>query len=309
MKLGRKIDATSYFEKAIQLQKRYQRGNVIVNHIQTNGTLLSRDFACFFKREKFLVSISYDAQYNGSLRQRTEETLQGIHNCKAEELSCGILATIHSGNFDKQIEMYQHIKEMHCPMKFNPIFPSGSAKNNAGYLLDIDAYVNSTVEFFKFWCEDETAIPVFPFLQYLRLFLGLPGRNCTYGTCLYKWIDVEPDGSILPCARFSSEYAIGQIQDISSINSLFSAPAYEKIVRQAVKRRLLCRSECHLYPLCNGGCNSAAAAECGLEKHDFQLCTITQALFPRVAEQIEVLKTEPTLKNPIVRNLFQSVQS
>lgn len=296
-----------YFERAIHLQKIHNKGNVITNHIQTNGTLLTPQFACFFKAEGFLVSISYDAQYNNQLRDQTELTLQGIKNCKQEGLSCGVLSTIHSGNFDKQIEMYQHIKAMHCPMKFNPVFPSGAARNNTAYLLNIESYVSETVNFFQFWCSDQTAAPVSPFIQYIRMFLGLPGRNCTYGTCLYKWISVEPDGSILPCVRFSSDYIIDKVQNISSIESLFNAPSYKKIVEQAIQRRLLCRTECQLYPLCNGGCNSAAATECGLTKHDFQLCAITKSIFPKISDQIEALKAQSDVKNPIVRNLLQNV--
>lgn len=295
-----------YFKEAIRLQKKYNQDNVIVNHIQTNGTLLSAEFADFFKKEGFAVSVSYDAQFNGQLRQKTEETLKGIANCKAAKSSCGILSTIHAANYDKQIEMYQHIKEMGCPMKFNPIFPSGAAISNANYLLNLEAYVNETVRFFRYWCEDKTAVPVSSFVQYLRLFLGLPGRNCTYGTCLYKWIDIEPDGSVLPCSRFSPDkYAVGKIQDVGSIEDVFASKEYENIVRQAIQRRLLCREECQLYPLCNGGCNSAAAAECGLDKHDFQLCAITKMLFPRLSEQIELLKARPDVTNPIARDLLK----
>ena len=299
-----------YFQKAIFLQKKHNHGNVIENHIQTNGTLLSKNFVDFFKKEAFAISISYDGQYNGQLRQKTKATLQGISNCKSAHVSCGILSTIHSGNYNHQIEMYQHIKHIGCPMKFNPIFPSGAAIKNTCYLLNVEAYVNETIKFFRYWCEDETAVPVSPFVQYLKLFLGFPGRNCTYGACLYKWIDVDPDGSIFPCSRFAgSEYVIGNIQNINSVETLFSSKEYKSIVFRAVQRRLLCRKECSLYSFCNGGCNSAAAMECELSRHDFQLCTITKLMFPKMIAEIELLKKRFDIKNPVVRNMIDRAAS
>ena len=296
-----------YFRDAISLQKQYNSDNIIKNHIQTNGTLLSEEFADFFKSEGFAVSISYDAQFNEYLRQNTAQTLNGIANCKAANIPCGILSTIHAGNYDKQIEMYHHIKQLGCPMKFNPIFPLGAALDNTGSLLNIKAYVDETVRFFNYWCEDETAVPVSSFVQYIRLFLNLPGRNCVYGACLYKWISIEPDGSVFPCSRFSDQrYSFGRIQDTNSLASLFKTAKYCQIVSDAIQRRLLCRDNCQLYFYCNGGCNSAAAMECGISKCDFQLCSITKLIFPRLFNQVTLLESQVDIKNPIVRQLLNS---
>lgn len=295
-----------YFEKAICLQKKHYHGNIIANHIQTNGTLLSEKFVDFFKKESFAISISYDGQYNELLRQKTEETLQGIGNCKSAHVACGILSVIHSKNYNHQIEMYQHIKQMGYPMKFNPIFPSGAANENKAYLLDIDTYVDETIKFFKYWSEDKTAVPVSTFIQYVNLFCGFSGRNCVYSSCLYKWIDVDPDGSIFPCSRFSDRrYVIGNIQAINSIKAIFISEEYKNIVSNAIERRLLCRKECSLYPLCNGGCNSAAATECGLNRHDFQLCAITKLMLPKMLVQIESLKHQTIIKNPILQHMLE----
>ena len=169
-----------YYKKAIRIQKKYSEGKKIRNTIQTNGILLNEDFLDFFIEEKFDISISFDGPYNYILRQKSEDTLNAIKLIKSKGVNCGILSTIHSGNFDKQIEMYEYIKKLNCPMKFNPIFPSGSALKNKNYLLDIDRYCVETINFFRYWCNDENPVNVsnfihFYFLIYISIELSSAG--------------------------------------------------------------------------------------------------------------------------------------
>ena len=50
-----------FFEKVVALQRKYQRpGQQIENDLQTNGTLLDDDWACFLREHHFLVGLSID---------------------------------------------------------------------------------------------------------------------------------------------------------------------------------------------------------------------------------------------------------
>lgn len=40
----------SFYQKAVDLQKKYARGRIIENNIQTNGTLLTDEWCRFFKK-------------------------------------------------------------------------------------------------------------------------------------------------------------------------------------------------------------------------------------------------------------------
>lgn len=53
-----------FFQRVIQYQKRYGKGKQIYNSIQTNGVLLTAEWAKFLKEHHFLVGISLD-EYNG----------------------------------------------------------------------------------------------------------------------------------------------------------------------------------------------------------------------------------------------------
>ena len=66
------IAGLGFYKKVIEYQEKYNNDNEIKNSIQTNGILLNEDFIEFFKSNNFKVSISYDAQYNDVLREKTE---------------------------------------------------------------------------------------------------------------------------------------------------------------------------------------------------------------------------------------------
>lgn len=300
------ICGLDYFKKAIALQKKHSKGKQIKNTIQTNGILMTEEFLDFLLQEKFNISISYDAQYNDILRQKSEKTLETIKLIREKGASCGILSTIHSKNYDKQIEMYEYIKELGCPLKFNPIFPGGSALRNKVYLLDVEKYCSETIRFFKYWCNDSNPLNVANFIHFLQPILNSPHRNCSFGKCFYKWIDIEPNGDILPCSRFDSrKYVICSLDEIDSFEDVFEKVKYSEIVEKAIKRRLNCRENCPIYQYCNGGCNSAASNETGLENSGFQQCKINKIIIPEIVKIIENIKKED-IKNPILKRLLLS---
>ena len=50
----------SFYERVLELQRRYADGRRIDNCIQTNGTLVNPEWCQFFKRNNFLVGVSID---------------------------------------------------------------------------------------------------------------------------------------------------------------------------------------------------------------------------------------------------------
>lgn len=50
----------SFYERALELQRRYAGGRRIENSLQTNGLLMSEDWCRFFADNEFLIGISLD---------------------------------------------------------------------------------------------------------------------------------------------------------------------------------------------------------------------------------------------------------
>ena len=49
-----------FYRKAVEFEKKYADGKTILNTLQTNGTLLNREWMEFFRRHNFLIGISID---------------------------------------------------------------------------------------------------------------------------------------------------------------------------------------------------------------------------------------------------------
>lgn len=300
----------NFFEKAVEYQKLYTNNNIIQNRIQTNGTRLSNEFIEFFKRNSFNVSISFDGLYNDFLRYDSNLVLDCIERCKSRKLRVNIISTICSETSDKQIENYNYFKKQGLFMKFNPIFPAGAAKKNSKYLLDEKKYIQDTKEFFKYWINDENAVPVSSFVQYTKMYLGYGERNCIYGACLYKVLNVEPNGVIFPCSRYSkNKYIIGNIFDFQNLSEAFKTENFNNIVLQGITRREKCKKECKLYEFCSGGCSSACANEVELSNNDTQLCRITKEILPFVFNELDIAYKDKPIKNPILQYLYENLNN
>ena len=59
-----------FYKRAIELEKKYGHGQSVGNGFQTNGTLLDRDWAKFFKQYDWLIGLSLDGRDHPSPRMQ-----------------------------------------------------------------------------------------------------------------------------------------------------------------------------------------------------------------------------------------------
>ena len=66
-----------FYRKAMHLQQKYADGKIIHNSLQTNGTLITREWAEFFKQYHFLIGISIDGPADIHDKFRKDKGRQG----------------------------------------------------------------------------------------------------------------------------------------------------------------------------------------------------------------------------------------
>ena len=282
------IAGIDFYKKVIELQEKYNSENEIKNSIQTNGILLNKDFIEFFKSNNFKVSISYDAQYNNVLREKTESVEKNIKLCKENELPIATLSTISKDISSKQKEMYDFLREQKLSAKFNRIFPEGNGKANQEYLINDEKYLEDMKKFFILWLYDNKAGAFSTFDIYLSALFGLKHRECIFSGCLFKWLAVAPDGTVFPCPRFgNSGYSLGNIKDIENIYDVFYSEKYAELLSKNVKRRKNCKENCKWYPFCNGGCNARCFWNNDVENENTEICRFVKEFYPFVVREIK----------------------
>ena len=101
-----------FYEKAYTLfeenSKKY--GTKFDFSIQTNGTLINKEYAELFKKTATTVSISYDGAYNKVLRQETEKTEKAIELLQFYGTKVVCLSTISTQSVARLTELYDFFK-------------------------------------------------------------------------------------------------------------------------------------------------------------------------------------------------------
>ena len=92
-----------FFEKAVELMDRYKEPEQFIgNTIQTNATLMTKEFAKFFKKHNFIVSVSLDGPEEIHDLHRTykdksgsfQKVMEGINILKEEGIQPAVIITV-----------------------------------------------------------------------------------------------------------------------------------------------------------------------------------------------------------------------
>ena len=292
-----------FFKKAIELEKEYFGKNLdrVGNTIQTNGLNINRRFMAFCRQNMINVGVSYEGPYNNVLRQGDVQKPLDMLSDKENKYS--VSCTICNETASKQLELYRYFREKETNVSFSPVIPAGCAKCN-GTVPDADEYIKNSIETFDEWLYDkDTTIPLIPHYLYVVNYLGEPTpSDCAHTSCLTKWMCVNPNGDLYPCAKASPrEFFMGNINEINSLSEAFKSDGFRNILLGSIKRRDKC-SSCEIYRYCNGGCSMDAYHEGCIEDNGNDSCKIYKAVFTHVSEEIrKILDEKPDLSQ---YNLF-----
>ena len=107
-----------YFEKYLKIIKKYKKENQkIYNMIQTNATLITDKMAKFFKKNKFIVSISLDGdekahnknRVDASLKGSFHDAFKGLKNLRKNGINPPVIVTVTKDNLKKDIKNFNFL--------------------------------------------------------------------------------------------------------------------------------------------------------------------------------------------------------
>ena len=109
-----------FFQKAVELQKRYADGKIIHNAIQTNGTLLDDEWGQFLHENQFLVGLSidgprelHDAYRVDKQQQGTfSEVMRGLDFLREHQVEFNTLTVVNRVNSKKPLDVYRFLRQV-----------------------------------------------------------------------------------------------------------------------------------------------------------------------------------------------------
>ena len=209
-----------FFQKAVDLQKKYAQINThIENCLQTNGTLLNDEWCKFFKQNNFLIGISIDGPvaYHDLYRKDKggkpsfERVMQGLMLLKKHGVEFNILASVHAGNSKFPLEIYRFFRD-DLKAKYIQFIPIVELDNKTGEQKGpkiTERSVNAEIlgEFliaiFDEWVRHDVGeIFVQIFDVALGKWLGVPGGLCVFDETCGRSLAMEHNGDLYSCDHF-----------------------------------------------------------------------------------------------------------
>jgi len=270
-----------YFNNLVQIQKKYANGKRIQNAFQTNGVLLNNEWAALFKENDFLIGLSIDGprelhdvyRVDKGGQPTFDRVMRGLETLRRNDVQFNTLTTVHRGNADFPLEVYQFLKDRGSGfMQFIPIVEriAHQVTEDGLQLISPDFEGAARVapwsveskQFGRFLCSifdewvrrDVGQYYVQHFDVALESWCGMESSLCIFRKQCGSALAIEHCGDVYSCDHFVyPQNKLGNIME-SSLQSLVDSEQQLEF-GQAKETTLprYCR-ECDVRFACNGEC-------------------------------------------------------
>lgn len=301
-----------FYRKAMAFQKKYADGKHIHNTLQTNATLITREWADFFRANNFLIGVSLDGPQNVHDRYRGGKggasvfgrVIKGIMELYRAGVQYNVMATVNRQSEGRGLEIYQFLKSAGTRfIQFMPVLehtkdglivdPQVQGARIAPWSVSPEGYGRFLCDIFDYWVRNDVGkVFVNQFDAVLACWCGAqPGICALAQTCGGNSI-IEHNGDLYPCDHFVYEgYKIGNVLE-TDLRTLMNST---KQVRFGLDKRNALPDDCikcKWFFTCHGECpkhrfNTTDKGETGLNA----LCEGYKLFFAHVAPYMDKMKS------------------
>ena len=268
-----------FYRKAVELEKKYAAGKTVRNTLQTNGTLLTPEWAAFLKENDFLVGISVDGPAAVHDRHRRdkggkptlEKVVRGAELLYKAGVDYNTMATVNNAGEGHGLEIYSFLKSLGSRyIQFMPVVehvkqgkhprpyivnPSEEGARLAPWSVSALGYGKFMCEIFDWWVRNDVG------KYFVNLFdctlagwVGAQPGTCAYAeTCGGNSI-IEHNGDVYCCDHFVyPEYRLGNIAEDGLAEMMDSALQTSFGIAKRSKLPGTCL-RCQWLKACHGEC-------------------------------------------------------
>ncbi len=302
-----------FYERAIELQRKYCGGRKYVNCIQTNGTLLNSKWCEFLKRNGWLVGVSIDGPaYAHDEFRRTvqgkpthQTVMRSIRLLQQYGVEWNAMAVVNSVNVYEPEEFYDFFRQIGCKyLQFTPVVERrADAGGNLCAGTDVwgelteesvtpEEWGEFLIRVFDRWvCRDVGEMFVQIFDATLAGWVGaIPGVCSLAPSCGHAAM-MEHNGDMYSCDHFAfPQYRLGNIHE-QSIIEMMNGDKQRRFGALKSSLSAKCRN-CEYRKACNGECpkNRFVLTPEG-ERHNY-LCEGYRRYFRHVAPAMDFMASQ-----------------
>ena len=261
------LSGLDYYRKLVELVGRYNEAGVTVAYaIQTNGSLLTEDWAEFFKQNHFLVGVSLDGpkdlhdhyRLNSNGEGSWKQAMTAVRLLKHHFVDFNILTVITAQTARHVQSVYNFfMKNDLVYQQYIPCLDPLDMKRGAWpYSLSPEGYTVFLKQLFDLWYSDVKRgkfVYIRQFDNYVSMIKGYPPESCNMcGTCSEQWV-VEADGSVYPCDFYVlDQWRLGSFLT-DSFADMNKVRFDSRFIQQSAIHPDACKA-CKWYRVCRNGC-------------------------------------------------------
>ena len=277
------LDYFKFFTETVE--RLNEKNSEIFYSIQTNGTLVTDEWARFFREKKFLVGLSLDGDYEGNkfrVYDKGQNSYYKITSAANKFKKHGVefnILTVLTGYCAENAErIYKHFRSQGFGyLQFIPCLrPMGDNTESELYMTP-QQYSDFLIRIFNLYVKDFSRgryMSIRQFDNWVRMYLGERAEQCgLMGHCTHQFV-AEGNGNIYPCDFYcTDEWLLGNINE-SSLEEMAKGEKAKAFIMESLPVPQKCK-ECRFMPLCRaGGCkrNRESADYCESYKRFFSAC-------------------------------------
>ena len=295
----------NFFKKIIKFQQKYgQSGQIVSNSVQTNGTLLNKEWIELFRQYNVFVGISLDGPEKLHNRYRKypsgkgsfKKVLEGIKLLKEGRVEFNILSTIGKDTASDPAKLYSFFlsRELYY-LQFIPALDRKREKV-ANFSIEPAQYGDFLCGLFDVWWNYGTPLAsIRLFDNIIELLLQSDSSSCMFKETCGEYIVVEFNGDVYPCDFFVyRDLYLGNIFK-NSIAELFEK-AKSKFGQMKKVSPEEC-TDCEWNFICHNGCLWFRWVKKGNLTDKDYLCESYRKFFPYTLKRFKKISDAVLCKN------------
>ena len=318
------LSGLDFFRRVVELQRPFARRKTITNSLQTNGTLLTREWCDFLKQHSFIVGISLDGPKEVHDRYRRDRrgkgtfdrVMRGVRLLQEHNVEYNVLACVTRDAAKRPLDVYRFLRDEGIEfIQFIPIverMPDACSTRHglrlAGpawldreeaqtevtpWTVVPEEYGDFLIAIYEEWVRHDVGkVFVMNFEWALNAWIGNPSPVCIHAEQCGRSVVLEHNGDVYACDHcVYPGYRLGNIVTVAlpalvdrSLQSGFGV-----MKERALPRR--CR-ECEVLVACRGGCpKHRFASTCDDEPGLHYLCAGYRRFFLHIRKYLRVMST------------------
>lgn len=293
-----------FLRRTLELERRFAApGQVVLNTLQTNATLIDDEWAGFLAEHEFLVGVSVDGPRHLHDTYRVDKggkptfdrVMAGLAALRRHDVAWNALTTVNAANGGSGLEVYRFLRDDlgASHVQLIPIVERLEDGTASARSVGAEQYGQFLVEVFEEWARRDVGdVFVSDFDTALAHWLGMhQAGSCVHAETCGDAVALEHNGDLYSCDHFvDPEHHLGNITQGRTLLQLVESPRQRAF--GAAKRDSLsayCR-RCDVRFACHGGCPKdrfgvSPEGEAGVH----HLCAGYQRFFRHVDQPMQVM--------------------